>query len=190
MRVEAAAKEFESHGVSHLVTARQRDVCRDGFDLEGVADAVFLDLPHPWDAVPHAKKAIKASGGRLCSFSPCVEQVQKAIAKMKEEGFREISTVECLLREFQVRRITVPIYDPERKRSIVGEESKKRKLEEDGEEEEEDKKDKAQTKDPETSFLTGVPLLAMPGHTGYLTFATLPPKRKDEVTTTTEKVPQ
>ena len=58
------------------MTAACRDVCADGFGLEAEADAVFLDLPHPWDAVPHAKRALKKSvDTRLCSFSPCVEQV-------------------------------------------------------------------------------------------------------------------
>ena len=28
----------------------------------------------------------------------------------------------------------------------------------------------------DTKFVTGVPLTTMPGHTGFLTFATLPPK--------------
>ena len=41
-----------------LVTVKQRDVCQNGFDLENVADAVFLDLPHPWDAIPHAKRGL------------------------------------------------------------------------------------------------------------------------------------
>lgn len=179
-RVDIASQEFKSHKVDQFVTARQRDVCRDGFELDNVADAVFLDLPHPWDAVPHAKKALKkAKGGRLCSFSPCVEQVQKAIEKMREEGFVEISTMECLIREFQVRRITLPLYDhskesPEFSSNKIDEESKKRKLEEEEEDKGEPTKDKKET-DLETSFVTGIPLLSMPGHTGYLTFATLPP---------------
>ena len=63
-------EEFKEHGLDHLVTVRQRDVCASGFELEHVADAVFLDLPSkmPWDALPsnstllHAKKALKKSG--------------------------------------------------------------------------------------------------------------------------------
>ena len=38
---------------------RQRDVCQDGFELEKIANAAFLDLPHPWEAIPHAKKSLK-----------------------------------------------------------------------------------------------------------------------------------
>jgi tRNA (adenine57-N1/adenine58-N1)-methyltransferase len=38
-----------------------RDVCEEGFDLIDAADAVFLDLPHPWKVVPHAKIALKVS---------------------------------------------------------------------------------------------------------------------------------
>ena len=164
-RVELATKEFRQHGLGDLVTVQQRDVCRDGFDLVGVADAVFLDLPHPWDAIPHAKKALNSNkGGRLCSFSPCLEQVQKAVAKMRDEGFVEISTVECLLREFQVRKITLPLYDHD-KESIEysdNDSGKRKKVDE-------------ESGSLETSFVTGVPLTTMPGHTGFLTFATLHP---------------
>jgi tRNA (adenine57-N1/adenine58-N1)-methyltransferase len=197
-RVDIATEEFKDHKLSNFVTARQRDVCKEGFDLENVADAVFLDLPHPWDAVSHAKKALKkATGGRICSFSPCVEQVQKTIAKMREEGFSEISTVECLIREFQVRKITIPTYD-HLKQSIEftedwrADSSKKRKLQTKVEEEEEEEEagggEKATCKNTsessskkqelDASFVTGLPCTSMPGHTGYLTFATLNPDLK------------
>ena len=162
-----ANEEFRIHGIQKFVTAQQRDACEEGFgsELENQADAVFLDLPHPWDAIPHAKKVIKRStGGRLCSFSPCIEQVQKAISKMREEGFREISTMECLLREFQARKITMPTFDVDRQDpSLVNSDSTSNNS----------------NLKTETTFLSGIPLLTMPGHTGYLTFASLPPNKRD-----------
>ena len=58
-RAEKARVEFGEHGLAHLVTATHRDVCTDGFGLEDTADAVFLDLPHPWEVINHAKLAMK-----------------------------------------------------------------------------------------------------------------------------------
>jgi len=46
---------------------RHRDVCEFGFneELNGIADAVFLDLPAPWLAIPHAVKSLKQSGKNI-----------------------------------------------------------------------------------------------------------------------------
>lgn len=63
-RVSVAREEFETHGIGQYVSVKQQDVCQDGFgtELNGKADALFLDLPHPWEAVPHAAAVIKDLG--------------------------------------------------------------------------------------------------------------------------------
>lgn len=61
-RADKAAEEFREHKVGHLVTVLNQDVCKDGFGVSGVADAVFLDIPSPWEAVVHARSAIKKQG--------------------------------------------------------------------------------------------------------------------------------
>jgi len=139
-RVEAARKEFEKNGVSHLVDVHWRDVCgkKDGmFDDAGdaaaaapaastagddtspdqtriekggfglghaKAHAIFLDLPEPWLAVPHAAHTI-VPGGRIGSYSPCIEQSQKLVAAIGKYGFHSARTVEVRLREHFVDEI-------------------------------------------------------------------------------------
>lgn len=63
-RVEQARDEFIAHGLGNVATVYHRDVCELGFsdDLNGKVDAVFLDLPAPWKAIPFAVKSIKSSG--------------------------------------------------------------------------------------------------------------------------------
>lgn len=72
-------EDFEKTGVSSLVTVGVRDIQGDGFPDEflGMADSVFLDLPQPWLAIPSCRKMLKPDGV-LCSFSPCIEQVQRS----------------------------------------------------------------------------------------------------------------
>ena len=57
-RYGKAKEEFEEHGLGN-VTLSHRNVCKDGFgDVQGV-EGVFLDLPAPWEAVPHATKIMR-----------------------------------------------------------------------------------------------------------------------------------
>jgi len=60
-RVIKARDEFVAHEFDDsLVTASQRDVCTDGFDVDAAtADAVFLDLPSPWLVIPSAAQCLK-----------------------------------------------------------------------------------------------------------------------------------
>jgi tRNA (adenine57-N1/adenine58-N1)-methyltransferase catalytic subunit len=70
--------------LSSLITVNVRDIQGEGFPEEyrGAADAVFLDLPQPWLAIPSVGLMLKKDGV-LCSFSPCIEQVQRACEAMK-----------------------------------------------------------------------------------------------------------
>ncbi len=78
-----------------------RDVY-DGVDPShwGV-DRVVLDLPEPWNVVPHAERAMHA-GGILCSYLPSIIQVQKLRARLDESGFGMAETQEILLRTWKV----------------------------------------------------------------------------------------
>lgn len=70
-----------------------RDIQGEGFpdEYSGLADSVFLDLPQPWLAIPSAGKMLKQDG-TLCSFSPCIEQVQRTCEALKS-NFRGKSIV-------------------------------------------------------------------------------------------------
>ncbi|PWN37834.1 tRNA methyltransferase complex GCD14 subunit [Meira miltonrushii] len=98
-RAVKAWHEFEQHGLFPTLSLRHRNVVKNGFGLEGVADAVFLDLPAPWDAIPHAAEAMRKDvPTRICCFSPCVEQVLKTVAALRKAKWTDIETYECLNR--------------------------------------------------------------------------------------------
>ena len=132
-RATAAREEFKKNGVEHLVEVHWRDVCGkpksfeegksgmqassedDNKETIGIggfvigaakADAIFLDLPEPWLAVPHAAHTIKPYGS-ICSYSPCVEQSQNTIQEMKKFGFHSIKTIEVRLREHYVDDVSM-----------------------------------------------------------------------------------
>lgn len=51
--------------MTQWVTVHTQDVCRSGFGVVHVADAVFLDIPSPWEAVGHAWDALKVEGASV-----------------------------------------------------------------------------------------------------------------------------
>lgn len=180
--------------MSDYVTVTHRDVCTNGFGVTDLADAVFLDLPNPWKSIQFAKDAIKQTGGRICSFSPCIEQVQKTCEELATLGFTEITTLECLRRVLSIKKHIHPEFDfsinDSSKRETTEPEKKKRngkkiKKEDDeensqgsGAEDAADDNDDAEGEsDPNaaSNFVNyaSKPINMQPGHTGYLTFATL-----------------
>ncbi|KAF8799358.1 GCD14-domain-containing protein [Phlegmacium glaucopus] len=123
-RFGKAKEEFTRHGMDDIVTLQHRNVCKDGFTVIGLADAVFLDLPAPWDAVEHAKNALrKDRTTRICCFSPCMEQVLRTVNALNEAGFTEITMFETLVRPIEVFQI--PPLQPV---SVVSEKLKRSEL--------------------------------------------------------------
>ncbi|KAG0301704.1 tRNA (adenine-N(1)-)-methyltransferase catalytic subunit trm61 [Dissophora globulifera] len=128
-RVNAAKKEFEEHGMSDMVTLQCRDVCKDGFDMTNMVDAVFLDLPAPWEAVASAKRAFKQDKiGKICTFSPCIEQISRTVTALNEQGFVEIQMYECLIRFNEIRVIPMWTIEEAMERQRAIEKKRKRAL--------------------------------------------------------------
>ncbi|KAF9201098.1 tRNA (adenine-N(1)-)-methyltransferase catalytic subunit trm61, partial [Haplosporangium sp. Z 27] len=126
-RVIAATKEFEEHGLSDYVTLQCRDVCKEGFGLENKVDAVFLDLPAPWEAVASAKKAFKQNKiGKICTFSPCIEQISKTVTALSEQGFVDIQMYECLIRFNELRVLPMLTIDEALEMEKEAEKTRKR----------------------------------------------------------------
>lgn len=135
-RFEKMKKEIGEHGLGRIVEINHRDVYKDGFLVDGKspeADAVFLDLPAPWLALPHlSRRRIKTgaemegiqTGGEgngeaeekwisplnpkrsayICTFSPCIEQVTRTVSEMRKLGWVEIDMVEIAHRRINVYR--------------------------------------------------------------------------------------
>ena len=105
MRVNMARMDFARTGIQHIVTVGHKNIEEEGFpdEYKNKIDAVFLDLPRPWKVVESAAACLKQNR-MLCSFSPCIEQVQRTCEQLNLHGFRDLQTMEIILREYQVAK--------------------------------------------------------------------------------------
>lgn len=90
-----ARSNLREVGLEEFVEFKVRDV-KEGFDERDV-DAVFLDLPEPWEGVKPAKEALK-NGGILVSLSPTFNQLERTAVEMRRENFDFIESFEVLVR--------------------------------------------------------------------------------------------
>ncbi len=86
------------------VTVRECDVLESGFVGvgDGQVDAVFLDLPRPEDVVDEAERVL-VDGGRVCCFSPCVEQVQRTCANLRAGKWHSIVSITAPVRTYETK---------------------------------------------------------------------------------------
>ena len=94
-----AEKNVKGFGLEN-VTFKCQDVM-DGISEENV-DLVFFDLPKPWEVVELAHDALK-SGGYLAAYTPYIDQVKLLNRILKKRKFQDIQSVECLVREIEVK---------------------------------------------------------------------------------------
>ncbi|KAJ6863437.1 receptor-like protein 15 [Populus alba x Populus x berolinensis] len=159
-----AREDFQSTGVGNLVTVGARDIQGEGFpdEYSGLADSVFLDLPQPWLAILSAGKMLKQDG-TLCSFSPCIEQVQRTCEALKS-NFRDIRTFEVLLRTFEVHEGKMDSCQGDEGLSVGSPPCKRRQRSSEG----------STMQDRSSSpTIKARPCADARGHTGYLTFSRL-----------------
>lgn len=130
-------------------TVEECDVLERGFIgiRDGSANAVFLDLPRPEDVVTEAERVL-VDGGRVCCFSPCVEQVQRTCARLRAGMWHSIVTITAPVRTFETKLSPDSQPDAEREKSHYG-----------------------RVKRAEGRLQTRA-FSEMKGHTSYLTFAT------------------
>ena len=97
---EVARKNIEKLGLSKYVTFKVGD-SRLGFEEKGV-DAAVLDVGDPWEVVHSMREALKPSAP-MAAVTPTTNQAEKLVAKMKEEGFVAVESLEILLRHLEAR---------------------------------------------------------------------------------------
>jgi tRNA (adenine57-N1/adenine58-N1)-methyltransferase len=93
-----ARKNLAAVGLDHRVTFKCKDIA-DGFDETG-ADALFLDLPDPWNYLPQVRQALK-TGGFFGTLLPTTNQVQSLLVELHRQGFAFINVCEILLRYYR-----------------------------------------------------------------------------------------
>mmetsp|Transcript_98060 Transcript_98060/g.245668 ORF Transcript_98060/g.245668 Transcript_98060/m.245668 type:complete len:335 (-) Transcript_98060:10-1014(-) len=86
-RQKQAQADFERYGLTDMIVSQHGDVCMNGFgqELDDSVDGIFLDLPMPWLAIPHADRCL-VEGGRIVTFSPCIEQIDKTAVELRRDG--------------------------------------------------------------------------------------------------------
>jgi tRNA (adenine57-N1/adenine58-N1)-methyltransferase len=93
-----AVKNLERVGLLDRVTFKVGDAA-DGFSEENV-DALFLDLPNPYDYLVQARASLKP-GGYLGMLVPTVNQVQLCLRSLTHNNFAFVEVIEVLVRYYK-----------------------------------------------------------------------------------------
>ena len=93
-----AEKNLKRLGLLDRVELKKGDI-QEGFDEVNV-DALFLDVPNPYDYMDQVRKSLKP-GGYFGSILPTVNQVSILLKALNTNGFAFIEVCEILLRYYK-----------------------------------------------------------------------------------------
>ena len=93
-----AKKNLRRAGLEKNVTFVSRDIA-EGFNETGV-DAIFLDLPNPYDYMDKVCASL-SPGGHFGALLPTSNQVIKLLTVLRRYGFAFIEVSEIMLRHYQ-----------------------------------------------------------------------------------------
>ncbi|HEX2979519.1 MAG TPA: tRNA (adenine-N1)-methyltransferase [Anaerolineaceae bacterium] len=93
-----AIKNLTQLGLEDRVTFKLGNIA-DGFGETGV-DALFLDVPNPYDYIPQVRAALKP-GGFFGSILPTTNQVSLLLSTLRHHDFAFVEVCEVLLRYYK-----------------------------------------------------------------------------------------
>ena len=93
-----ARKNLEGLGLAERVTFKLRDIA-DGFDEQNV-DALFLDVPNPYDYLEQVRHSLKP-GGYFGTLLPTTNQVTRLLSALYRYDFGFTDVCEIMLRFYK-----------------------------------------------------------------------------------------
>lgn len=93
-----ARKNLSRLGLDHRVIFKIRDI-KDGFEEKDV-DALFLDVPNPYDYLVQVTSALKP-GGNFGAILPTTNQVSKLLTALRHNHFGFLEVCEIMLRYYK-----------------------------------------------------------------------------------------
>jgi tRNA (adenine57-N1/adenine58-N1)-methyltransferase catalytic subunit len=99
--IKQAIKNLKRMKLEKFASIQFGNICEEVFDFKAL-DFAMLDLAQPWSAIENISKYLGPKG-RICCFSPTIEQVKKNYSILNQSPFSDIIILELLKRNYQVK---------------------------------------------------------------------------------------
>lgn len=99
--IKQARKNIKIINSADNCSVQLMNICEEDLSLQNI-DFILLDLATTWEAVPKIVHTLSPNG-KICCFSPTIEQVKKNHRVLNENQFFNITTIELIKRIFQVK---------------------------------------------------------------------------------------